>query len=100
MTAKKLVCDEFDCSYCFQEDVTLISSEVSSNEVPLNVFDNLPALHPIEFGTFDELTCYLHSNNENVKNEHLLQWWCEHKHIYPHLSWVALDYHTVLCTVA
>ena len=96
-TAKKLVRDKFDCSYHFWEDVTLISPKVSSNEVPSNVFNNLPAFRPIEFGTFNELTCYLHSNNEDVKNKHLLQWWCEHKHVYPHLSWMALDYHTIPC---
>ena len=97
MTAKKLVHDKFDHSYCFWENITLISPEISSNEVLSNVFDNLPAFHLIEFGTFNELTHYLHSDNEDVKNKHLLQWWCEHKHVYPHLSWMALDYHTISC---
>ena len=97
ITVKKLVRNKFDHSYHFREDVTLILPEVSLNEVPSNVFDNLPAFHPIKFGTFNELMHYLHSNNKDVRNKHLLQWWCEHKHVYPHLSRMALDYHTVSC---
>lgn len=99
-TAKKLVRDEFDRNYRFRDDIAVI---IRGPEGPKeyrsakNVFDNLPAFQPIEFGTFDELTRYLAASPEDVKNENLLQWWVEHKHVYPHLSRMALDYHTVPC---
>jgi hAT family C-terminal dimerisation region len=34
---------------------------------------------------------------EDVKNEDVLHWWYEHKHVYPNLSRMALDYHTIPC---
>lgn len=34
---------------------------------------------------------------EDVKNEDVLKWWFERQHIYPNLSRMALDYHTIPC---
>ena len=56
-----------------------------------NIFDNLPALsapQPTELQ--DELERYLSIDPEDVSEP--LLWWFERKHIYPHLSRMALDY--------
>ena len=43
----------------------------------------------------DELEKYLSTNHELYVNNSLL-WWHEWKHIYPHLSQMALDYLSIL----
>jgi len=60
-----------------------------------NIFDNLPAFNSLPTTDVDEISRYLNSGPEDVKNEDLLTWWYEHKHIYPHLYCMALDYHTI-----
>ena len=63
-----------------------------------NIFDNLPAFKSVSTNnSVDEITRYLSTGPENVKNEDLLAWWYEHKHVYPHLYRMALDYHTIPC---
>ena len=98
-TAKKMVRDEYDNNYRFRGDMHIIPGPQDTKETlsAKNVFDNLPAFRPIEIGTFDELTWYIASEPEDVKNEDLLRWWVEHRHVYPHLTRMALDYHTVPC---
>jgi hypothetical protein len=98
-TAKKLVQDEFDRTYRFRDDVALATGPADTNDSPStkNIFDNLPAFHMLQFGTGDELARYLASGPEDVKNEDVLKWWYEHKHVYPNLHRMALDYHTVPC---
>jgi hypothetical protein len=59
-----------------------------------NIFDNLPALSaPKAKELLDELTGYLSTDPEQVDN--VLLWWHERKSMYPHLSWMALDYLTI-----
>jgi hypothetical protein len=60
-----------------------------------NIFDNLSVFHMVTFGTLDELSCYLSTMPEDVKNEDVLKWWYEYKHVYPNLSQMALNYHTI-----
>ena len=60
-----------------------------------NIFDNLPVFNSVAAALFDEITRYLNTGSEHVKNEDLLIWWYEHRHVYPHLSRMALDYHTI-----
>ena len=62
-----------------------------------NIFDSLPAFHTTHEAAVDELTRYLSTGPEDVKNEDLLRWWFERRHVYPNLSRMALDYHTVPC---
>ena len=63
-----------------------------------NIFDHLPAFTSLSTNiSGDEITRYLSTGPENVKNKDLLAWWYEHKHIYPHLYRMALDYHTIPC---
>jgi hypothetical protein len=95
---EKILRDEFDRSYRFRDEVTLTTGPVDTSEAPAkNLFDNLPAFRTISFGEQDELTRYLSTVPEDVKNEDVLKWWYEHKHVYPHLYRMALDYHTVPC---
>jgi hypothetical protein len=61
------------------------------------MFDNLPAFRQVRHTQLDELPRYLYSEIEDMKNEDLLKWWHEHRHVYPHLYRMALDYHTVPC---
>jgi hypothetical protein len=97
--AKKIVRDEFDRSYRFRDEVTLATGPEDTNDDPKakNLFDNLPAFRTISFGEQDELMHYLSTVPEDVKNEGVLKWWYEHKHVYPHLYRMALDYHTIPC---
>jgi len=60
-----------------------------------NIFDNLPVFTSLTTSDIDKITCYLNTGPEDVKNEDLLVWWYEHKHVYPHLYCMALDYHTI-----
>lgn len=56
-----------------------------------NIFDNLPALSAPKKATLrDDLDRYLSTDPEDVTDA--LQWWYEHKHTYPHLHRMALDY--------
>jgi hypothetical protein len=48
-------------------------------------------------GTLDEFSRYFATLPEDVKNEDVLKWWHEHKHVYPRLYRMAVDYHTVPC---
>ena len=60
-----------------------------------NIFDNLLAFNSIATTFVDEIMHYSNTGPEAVKNEDLLVWWYEHRHVYPHLSRMALDYHTI-----
>ena len=56
-----------------------------------NIFDNLPALlAPKKSALRDDLDRFLSTDPEEVTD--VLLWWYEHKHIYPHLYRMALDY--------
>ena len=56
-----------------------------------NIFDNLPALQaPRAADLRDELERYLSTDPEHVDD--VLIWWYEHKHIFPCLHRMALDY--------
>lgn len=58
------------------------------------MFDNLAALAPPkQTGRLDELDRYLSTDVEAVDN--VIQWWIEHKAMYPRLSRMALDYLTI-----
>jgi hypothetical protein len=72
--AKKIVRDEFDRSYRFRDDVAMAPGPDDTNDAPLakNIFDNLPAFCTLQSGTLDELTSYLATMPEDVKNEDVL----------------------------
>ena len=56
-----------------------------------NIFDNLPALQaPKPSELRGELDSYLSTDPEHVTDA--LVWWYEHKHVYPRLHRMALDY--------
>jgi len=58
------------------------------------MFDNLPALQaPRRSELRDELESFLSTDPEHV--EDVLLWWFEHKHMYPRLYRMALDYLTI-----
>ena len=62
----------------------------------MNIFNNLPALQPPKAAMHrDELERYLSTNHKLHVKDGLL-WWHERKHIYPHLSRMALDYLSIL----
>jgi hypothetical protein len=88
VSEKKIVQDEFDHSYCFQDDIVSAIGQVETNEPLLikNTFDNLTAFHTIAVASLDELTHYICMSPEDVKNEDVLRWWYEHKHVFFHLS--------------
>ena len=98
-TTKKIICDEFDHSYHFQDDVIIATGPADTNVSSSlkNMFDSLPAFCSVSFGTLDKLMCYMLSEPEDMKNEDVLKWWHEHRHVYPHLYRMGLDYHTVPC---
>jgi hAT family C-terminal dimerisation region len=98
-TAKKLLRDEYDRTYRFRDDVILATEPDQSKDAPSakNIFDDLPAFRP-RFDKLDELTRYLCSETEDIKNEDVLKWWYDHRTVYPHLYRMGLDYHTVPCT--
>ena len=97
--AKDIVRDEFDRSYRFRDEVSLPTHPESTGDAVLttNIFDSLPAFHTTHETTVNELTRYLSTGPEDVKNEDVLKWWFERRHVYPNLSRMALDYHTVPC---
>jgi hypothetical protein len=98
-TVKKIVWDKFDRNYRFQDEVILATGPADTNEVATakNIFNNLPAFCTVTFGTLNKLSCYLSTMSEDMKNEDVLKWWYKHKHVYPNLSQMALDYHTIPC---
>ena len=58
----------------------------------MNIFNDLPTLQPPKATTHhDKLEKYLSTDCELHVDDGLL-WWHEQKHIYPHLSRIALDY--------
>jgi predicted nicotinamide N-methyase len=73
--------------YRFRDDVAVATGPADTNDSPgaKNIFDNLPAFRMLQFGALDELARYLASMPEDVKNEDVLKWWYEHKHVYPNL---------------
>jgi hypothetical protein len=97
--ATKLLRDEFDRTYRFRDDITSATGpeDTSDGPSPKNVFDDLPAYRKIQYGQLDELACYMYSPPEEVRNEDVLNWWYEHKNVYPLLHRMALDYHTIPC---
>ena len=54
------------------------------------MFDNMPALTPLDTVAVDEVTCYLQTTPEQVDDA--LAWWHECRHVYPGLSRMARDY--------
>jgi hypothetical protein len=59
-----------------------------------NIFDNLPAIQaPRVSDLRDELERFLSTDPEHV--EDVFIWWYEHKHVYPCLYRMALDYLTI-----
>ena len=57
----------------------------------MNIFDNLPSLQaPRPAELHSKLDRYLGTNPEHVTDP--LAWLYEHKHVYPHLHWMVLDY--------
>jgi hypothetical protein len=58
------------------------------------MFDDLPSLRAPEASKLrDELERFLSTDPEFV--EDVLLWWYEHRHVYPHLHRMALDYLTI-----
>ena len=55
-----------------------------------NIFDDMPALVPNTTTVADEITLYLSTGPEPVKD--VLPWWYEKRTVYPMLSRMALDY--------
>ena len=98
-TAKDIVCNKFNRSYHFWDEVSLLVQPESLNKTVLstNIFDSLPTFHTSHEITVDELTCYLSTGPKDIKNEDLLKWGFECQHIYPNLSRMALNYHTIPC---
>ena len=57
----------------------------------MNIFDNLPSLQvPKPAELHSELDKYLGTNPEHITDA--LAWWYKHKHMYPRLHWMVLDY--------
>ena len=54
------------------------------------MFDSLPSLSAPQRLQHSELEKYLNMDPEAVEDP--LLWWFEHKHVYPRLSRMALDY--------
>ena len=99
-TVKKLVRDEYDCSYCFWADIVITATGPEDESKPLNkIFDSLLAFcePPSSATASDKLKCYITKGAEDMKNEDVLMWWHKHKTLYPHLHRMAFDYQTVSC---
>jgi len=85
-TTKKIFLDEYEHLYCFRNKVTLATGpEHVDEETPVekNVFNSLPAFREVSYNKLDEVSCYLYTKIEDVKNEDLLRWWHEHRHVFP-----------------
>jgi len=98
--AKRIVRDEYDRSYRFRDEVLEAEGPEPTTDTSTttkNLFDTLPAFRSLTFGpgTVDELSRYMSTPPEDVKNEELLMWWTNHKREYPHVARMALDYHTI-----
>jgi hypothetical protein len=80
--------------YVLQSDLPIHvnTSMYQSKSVPSkNIFDNLPSLTTHQVSElYDELERYLGTDPEDVQD--VLLWWYEHKHIYPRLYRMALNY--------
>ena len=73
-------------------DKLLKISEKKTVSSSTNIFDDLPALRPPEAAKHrDELEMYLSTERKLSVKDGLL-WWYKQKHIYPHLSQMAMDY--------
>src|SRR6267154_21545 len=98
-TTKKIFLDEYEHLYRFRDKVTLATGPGHVDETPVekNVFDSLPAFREVSYNKLDKVSRYLYTEIEDVKNEDLLRWWHEHRHVFPHLYQMALDYHTIPC---
>jgi hAT family C-terminal dimerisation region len=84
---QKVKCSRF---FVFIPVVHLFPKESSSSKSK-NIFDNLPALSAPKKTTLrDDLDRYLSTDPKDVTDS--LQWWYEHKHTYPRLHRMALDY--------
>ena len=96
-SVKKIVHDEFDHSYYFQDDVVVATGPEDHYDAASvkNMFNNLPAFHTVQYSTLNELTRYLTAMPEDMKNEDVLCWWYEHRHVYPNLHHMVLNYHTI-----
>ena len=81
-TVKKLVQDEYDCSYCFWADIVVTATGPKDESEPLNnIFDSLLAFcKPSSSATAsNKLKCYITKGAEDMKNEDILMWWHKHK---------------------
>ena len=68
------------------------TSSRASTPTETNIFDDLPALQEFEATAIqDELATYL-STGPDLRIVDGLRWWYKHKHLYPHLSRMAIDY--------
>ena len=72
----------------FRSEVSLPMQPESMGKTVLttNIFDSLPAFHTTHETSVNELTRYLSTGPEDVKNDEVLKWWFEHRHVYPNLS--------------
>ena len=112
-TTRRIICDEFDCSYAplladaadtsMQVDkegavstrIFLLSSFINYFHSKVfstskNIFDKLPDLAPASSGLHDELDRYLAMDVEDVKDG--LLWWFERQTTFPQLSRMVRDY--------
>src|SRR5277367_3162115 len=65
----------------------------------MNILDNLPSLQaPRPAELRGELDRYLSTDPEHVTDA--LAWWYEHKHVYPRLHRMALDYLSIPGTLS
>jgi hypothetical protein len=60
------------------------------------MFDNIPS-YRLSIHTIDKVSHYLYIEPEDISNDDLLGWWHNYHCQYPHLYWMALDYHTIPC---
>lgn len=113
--AECIVCDKFECSYTWPDDmedeegngdeeaVNLVcdyavrmcaNTKLVFQENTANIFDSIPALvRPRHSMLLNELTKYLNTDPEYV--EDVLSWWYANQSTYPCLLRMALDYLTI-----
>jgi hypothetical protein len=76
--ARKIIQDEFDSSYHFQEEVMLTigpeNTNKSSSVMNTNIFNSLPAFCTDNFGHLNKLIHYLCTSPKDVKNVDVLKW--------------------------
>ena len=75
--AKNILCDKYDHTYHFQDDIPLAVGPQDSNkhQSAKNIFDNLLAFQTVQYDMQDELACYLSTVPKDMKNENVLKWW-------------------------